>query len=63
MLPAWCRRLPVFRTYEALRMNQERLAATKDELRRTREERDRARRLSAHLITHGKLKDILRAQH
>ena len=42
-------------------MNQERLAATKDELKRTRDERDRARRLSAHLIAHGKLKDILRA--
>src|SRR4030095_14132303 len=61
MLPAWCRRLPVFRTYEALRLTQDRLAATKDELKRTRDERDRAKRLSAHILAHGKLKDILRA--
>ncbi len=62
MLPAWCRRLPVFRTYEALRQSQERLAATKDALRRTRHERDQARPLDAQAISDGNLKDIRRTQ-
>jgi len=60
MLPSWSRRLPVLRTYEALRVAQERLAATKDELRRTRDARDRARQLNAHVLSRGRLKDIAR---
>jgi Rps23 Pro-64 3,4-dihydroxylase Tpa1-like proline 4-hydroxylase len=60
-MPSWYQGLPVFRTYEALRVAQERLAATKDELRRTRDERDRAKSLTAHVISRGRLKDIGRA--
>lgn len=41
-------------------MAQERLVATKDELRRTRDERDLARNLNAHLISRGRLKDLAR---
>jgi Rps23 Pro-64 3,4-dihydroxylase Tpa1-like proline 4-hydroxylase len=59
MVPAWSRRLPVLRTIESLK---ERLAATKEELRRARDERDQARRLAAHLISHGTLKNIVRTQ-
>jgi hypothetical protein len=58
MLRSWSRRLPVIRTYEALRVTQERLAATRDELRRVREERDIARKLNAHVISRGRLKDL-----
>jgi len=57
MLPAWCRRLPVLRTYDALRTAQQRLT---EESRLLREERDRARRLTAHVVSHGALKDIAR---
>ena len=58
MLPSWSRRLPVFRTYEALRLAQERLAVTKDDLRRTKEERDLLRR---QILSRGQLKDIANA--
>lgn len=61
MLPSWMRRLPVVRTYDALRVTQARLVTLKDELRRTRDERDRARRRSAHLLSHGRLKQLLQA--
>jgi len=47
----------VIRTYEALRETQERLAEIKDELKRTR---DRSRRLTAHPVSRGRLKDIVR---
>jgi Rps23 Pro-64 3,4-dihydroxylase Tpa1-like proline 4-hydroxylase len=57
MLPAWSRRLPVLRTYAALQEAQQRLATARDELRRTK---DQARRLGTHLISHGRLKEILR---
>ena len=60
MLPSWTRRLPVIRTYSALRETQERLAATRDELRRVRDERDFARRVNTHLLPHGRLKDLAR---
>jgi Rps23 Pro-64 3,4-dihydroxylase Tpa1-like proline 4-hydroxylase len=60
-MPSWSSRLPVFRTFEALRLAQERLAATKEELRRTRDERDRARRLTAHVLSRGRLKEIAQA--
>jgi hypothetical protein len=60
MLPAWSRRLPVRRTYDALRQAQEKLAATRTDLRRTREERDFARKLTSHLLSRGQLKDIAR---
>lgn len=60
MLPSWSRRLPVLRTYEALRTANERLAATREELRRTREERDTARSLATHILSRGKLKDLAR---
>jgi Rps23 Pro-64 3,4-dihydroxylase Tpa1-like proline 4-hydroxylase len=59
MLPNWSRRLPVLRAYEALRVSQERLAAAKDDLRRTRDERDLLRR---QLLSRGQLKDIANAQ-
>ena len=55
------RRLPVLRTYEALREARARLEATKEELRRTRDERDRARRRVAHVFSHGRLKELLLA--
>jgi len=55
----WLNRLPVFRTYEALRVAQERLATTKQQLRKMRDERDLARRASAHVISYGRLKDML----
>ncbi len=41
---------------------QRRLAATKDALRRTRQERDQARPLDAQVISDGNLKDIVRTQ-
>jgi len=56
MWPVWARRLPVIRTYEALREAQGRLAEVKDELKRTR---DRSRRLAAHPVSRGRLKDIV----
>ena len=59
MPPAWTRRLPVLRTYQALRESQVRLSQTKEELRRTRDERDRARRRAAHVLSHGRLKQLL----
>jgi hypothetical protein len=61
MLPSWSRRLPVFRTYEALRATTARLAATKDELRRTKDERDVLRKLFTHVLSRGQLKDLARA--
>jgi Rps23 Pro-64 3,4-dihydroxylase Tpa1-like proline 4-hydroxylase len=61
MLPSWSRRWPVFRTYEALRTTTERLGATKDELRRTKDERDVLRKLFAHVLSRGQLKDLARA--
>jgi hypothetical protein len=61
MLPPWVRRLPVLRTYEALREAQARLKATKDELRSTRSERDRMRRIVDHVLPRRRLKDILSA--
>jgi len=61
MLPSWSRQLPVIRTYEALRATTERLAATKDELRRARDERDVLRKLFAHVLSRGQLKDLARA--
>jgi Rps23 Pro-64 3,4-dihydroxylase Tpa1-like proline 4-hydroxylase len=61
MLPSWSRRWPVFRTYEALRTTTERLRATKDELRRTKDERDVLRKLFAHVLSRGQLKDLARA--
>src|SRR5262245_24748619 len=57
MLPAWCRRLPVLRTYDALRATQQRLA---EESLQLREERERARRLTTHVVSHGALKDVVR---
>ena len=62
MLPAWIRRLPVIRTREALRASEARLAAAKRDLRRTREERDRARRLTGQMLSRGRLKQLL-AEH
>ena len=59
MLPGWLKRIPVLRTYEALRESQGRLAAAKDELRRMREERERMRRRSSHILSHGRLKQLL----
>lgn len=65
MLPAWCRRLPVLRTYEALRATQARLAATRDELRQTREELDTAQRAlqrhTTHVVPLRRLKEIATA--
>ena len=61
MLPGWARNLPILRTYEALRVAQARLAATKDELRKTREQRDRARLTNGHVLSHGRLKQLLTA--
>jgi Rps23 Pro-64 3,4-dihydroxylase Tpa1-like proline 4-hydroxylase len=61
MLQSWVRNLPVLRTFEALRVAQARLAATKDEVRKTREQRDRARLTSAHVLSHGLLKQLVTA--
>lgn len=61
MWPSWSRRLPVIRTYEALHVTQERLLATREELRKTRHERDLARKASAHVLSRGQLKDLERA--
>jgi Rps23 Pro-64 3,4-dihydroxylase Tpa1-like proline 4-hydroxylase len=61
MWPSWSRRLPVIRTFEALRATQQRLAATKNELQRMRAERDLARKLNTHLISYGRLKELARA--
>jgi Rps23 Pro-64 3,4-dihydroxylase Tpa1-like proline 4-hydroxylase len=61
MVPKVIRQLPVVRTYEALRASEARLAATREELRRMREERDRARRRLSHVLSHGKLKDLVQA--
>lgn len=58
MLPSWSRRLPVIRTYAALREAQARLASTREELRRIRDERDFARKVTNHLLSHGRCKDL-----
>ena len=60
MLPGWSRRLPVLRTYEALRVAQERLATVKDELRRTKDERDVMRKLTGYVPSRGQIKDVAR---
>ena len=60
MLPSWSRRLPVIRTFAALREARERLAATRDELRRMRDERDFARKVNTHLISHRRYKELAR---
>jgi hypothetical protein len=59
----WYRRLPVLRTYAALRAAQMQLAETKADLRAARAERDGARqmlkRTHGHVLSHGKLKDVV----
>ena len=61
-MSTWIQRLPVLRTYDALRTAQARLAATKEELRKTRAERDQARRAlqrsHGHILSRGQLKDL-----
>ncbi len=54
--------MPVLRTYEALRAVQARLRGAESELRKARDERDRARRRIAHVFSHGRLKELLNAQ-
>jgi hypothetical protein len=61
MLTGWRRRLPVLRAFQELRDTQARLAATKEELRRMRGERDRARRRAAHVLSHKRLKELVLA--
>lgn len=60
MLPSWSRRLPVIGTYFALRETQERLSTTREELQRARSERDFARKVNTHLISHGRYKELAR---
>ena len=62
MWSSWRRRLPVIRTFEALRVTQERLVTTREELRRVREERDRAQTLTALVPSFSQLKDIVHAR-
>lgn len=61
MVPGWARRLPVLKTYAALRAARAELTATKDDLRRTRAERDFARKTNSHVISYGRLKELAQA--
>jgi len=61
MLPSWSRRLPIVRTYAALRVAEQRLAATTEKLGRMREERDLARKVNAHLLSRGRMKELVNA--
>jgi len=57
-MPAWSR-LPVIRTYAALRELRERSAVLRDEVIKAREERDRARRSLSHALPYGRMKQIV----
>jgi Rps23 Pro-64 3,4-dihydroxylase Tpa1-like proline 4-hydroxylase len=61
MLPSWTRRLPVIRTYAALHAAEQRLATTTEKLGRMREERDLARKVNAHLLSRGRMKELAQA--
>jgi hypothetical protein len=61
MLSSWGRRLPIVRTYAALRAAEQRLAATSEKLGRMREERDLARKVNTHLLSRGRMKELVNA--
>jgi Rps23 Pro-64 3,4-dihydroxylase Tpa1-like proline 4-hydroxylase len=61
MWPSWSRRLPVIRTYAALHAAEDQLASARYKLGRMREERDLARQVNAHLLSRGRMKELVNA--
>ena len=57
-MSAWSR-LPVIRTYAALRELHERSAVLRDEVIKARDERDRARKSLSHALPYGRMKEIV----
>lgn len=55
----WTSRLPVLRTYAAVRELRARNHALRDEVIKTRDERDRARKTLAHALPYGRMKEIV----
>src|SRR5689334_1235354 len=55
----WTNRLPVLRTYAAVRELRRRSAALRDEVLKAREERDRARRVLGHALPYGRIKELV----
>ncbi len=58
-MPTWTSRLPVLRTYAAVRELRARNAALRDEVVKAREERDRARKTLSHALPYGRMKEIV----
>jgi hypothetical protein len=57
-MSAWSR-LPVLRTYAALRDLRERSVVLRDEVIKARDERDRARKTLSHALPYGRMKEIV----
>src|SRR3954469_1756261 len=60
-MPSWLRRVPVLRTYAAVRELRDRNAALRDEVVKAREERDRTRTTLSHALPYGRMKEIVSA--
>jgi hypothetical protein len=58
-MPSWLRRVPVLRTYAAVRELRDRNAALRDEVLKAREERDRTRKTLSHALPYGRMKEIV----
>ena len=58
-MPSWLRHLPIVRTYAGLRELRDRSAALRDEVLKTRAERDRARKVLTHALAYGRMKELV----
>jgi len=58
-MTSWTRRVPVIRTYVALRELRDRSTVLRDEVIKAREERDRARQSLSHALPYGRMKQIV----
>lgn len=58
-MPSWTRRLPVIGTYTAVRELRNKNAVLREEVIKTREERDRARKTLSHALPYGRMKEIV----
>jgi Rps23 Pro-64 3,4-dihydroxylase Tpa1-like proline 4-hydroxylase len=58
-MDSWTRRLPVIRTYAALRDAREKNTVLREEVIKAREERDRARKTLSHALPHRRMKEIV----
>jgi Rps23 Pro-64 3,4-dihydroxylase Tpa1-like proline 4-hydroxylase len=58
-MPSWIRRLPIVRTYAALRELRTRSEVLRDEVIKARAERDRARKVLTHALSYGRMKELV----